>query len=85
MKLLKKMWFKIYFDTKTKAPIGINTQNHCMNCGILKRIGATIHEAPPAVQGLIISDMDRSLPPIIGKPSHVIETHAEVLIYETKK
>jgi len=83
--MLKKLFFKIYFDKKTGNPIGFNTKVHCLNCPVRKRAGADIEACPPAVQQLVVADLDKELNPIVGKPKHVVECEAEVLIREKKK
>jgi len=85
MKKLKRFWFKAYFDKASGNPIGINTRNHCVNCQIRKQVGAPPEACPPEVGGLIIADLDRALPPIIGKPDSVIEANVEMFFYEPEK
>ena len=86
MKKLKAFWFKAYFDKKTGNPIGVNTRNHCVNCGVRKQVGAPIEACPPEVGGLIIADLDRELPPLVkDKKSDVIEAHVEMFFYQPDK
>ena len=85
MKKLKKFVFKLYFDIKTGAPIGYNSRTGCLNCNVRKRAGLDVEMCPPPIQQLVIADLDKELPPLIGKPKHVIEAHAEVFIYEPEK
>jgi len=85
MELLKKMFFKVWFDKKTGLPIGFNSRTNCVNCKIRKQLGVDINACPPPVQQLVVADLDRELNQIIGKPKSVVECEAEVLIREKKK
>jgi len=86
MKLLKKFWYKLYFNKKAGKVMAIGTKMMCEKCPIRNKVNAPMEATPPHIEGLIVCDLDQALPSFKGKkPSEVVEAHAEVLIYEPKE
>jgi len=82
MKEEKRLKYKVYYDTETGNIIGFNTHDRCQGCQLFKTYGNNdLRICPSNLQGALVSDRDKTLPPVLKRPPWVKEVKAELIIY----